>query len=315
MSTNNLLDRAMSDNMEDWPIFSYSQMQSWDRCEMLWHYAYARNWYRVRKEQHLNLGSEIHYALKYWYDLAILKVPKPERIREMYEYFARKVNEHAETLDMLPVVNKTMWLCMRYFQEFAPEEDKGHRIIEAEHHFTVPFRTGKGRNFILQGYIDLLTEYGDKLWTWDHKSMESTFWTPEQVQMEPQTPLYAAALREEGYKVHGNIINMFNTYQYKNPEKVALERFFCREKAYRTDVELNSTVQEMKFIVDDIIDEHPTPRRSRRLDCKSCSFREPCYMRIKGIDDEPLLRSEFVQKDKQEVELKLSPKGLMNAST
>jgi len=314
MSTNNLLDRSMSDNIDDWPIYSYSQMQSWDRCEMLWDYAYARNWYKIRKESYLSLGSEVHAALEFWYSKAIERVPKEDRKQLLMQYFSERVNECSDDFDMLPVVNRAFWLCTRYVNEFAPVEDSGHKILATEHHFTVPFKTGKGRNFILQGYIDLLTEYSDRLWAWDHKTMESNFWTPIQVEMEPQTPLYAAALREQGQKVHGVIINMVNTYDYKHPDKVPTEKLFSREKSYRTDVQLDTIVREMKYIVDDIIDEHQTPRRSLRLDCKNCSFQEPCSLRIRGISDDPLLQSDYEQKDHIEVQLKLKPEGLIKSA-
>jgi CRISPR/Cas system-associated exonuclease Cas4 (RecB family) len=314
LSTLDLLERSMSSDMEDWPIFSYSQFQSWDRCEELWYYAYFRNWIKIRKEAGLNLGSELHLSFKNWYDMAIAKIPKDDRREKVMAYFTERINEAEGTRnadDQLIALNKALRLSMRYFQEFAPHEDAGHRIIATEYHFTVPFKTGNGRNFILQGYIDLLTEYEGRLWVWDHKSMQSQFWSPVQVMMEPQTPLYAAALRELGENIHGVIINMINTYDYKKPVDVPVEKLFRREKAYRSQTELNSIVQEMKFIVDDIIENYETPRRSLRLDCKNCSFQEPCLMKIKGISDEPLLAAEYKQKDKKEVELKLSPAKLM----
>jgi PD-(D/E)XK nuclease superfamily protein len=310
MSTTNLLERSMSSDMDDWPIFSYSQLQSWDRCMELWNYAYARNWFRKSKSIGLNRGTEVHLAMKEWYDMAILRVPKDERKKRMMTYFQGRINEHSDNFDMLKVIEKAMFLTMRYVNEFAPVEDKGHRILKTEYHFTVPFRTMKGRNFILQGYIDLLTEWMDKLWAWDHKTMESNFWTPVQVMMEPQTPLYTAALREQGEKVHGAIINMFNTYDYAKPQEAKTERLFSRERSYRSDREIDTFRQEMFMSVDQLIDNYQHPRRSLRLDCKNCSFQEPCLMRIKGINDLPLLEAEYEQKQKIEVPLTINPERL-----
>jgi hypothetical protein len=301
----------MSSEMKDWPIVSYSQMQSWDRCEVLWDYAYARNWTRNSKATYFNFGTEVHLVFKVWYDLAIARVPKPERFDKIRAYWAERINKYHDNYEMLDIIRRAMAVTDRYFVEFAPLEDKGHQILKTEHHFTVPFQTKKGRNFILQGYIDLLTKRDNRLWAWDHKTMESTFWTPTQVMMEPQTPLYEAALRMQGDNVHGCFINMVNSYDYKDMSKVPKERLFSREPAYRTDIQLNNVVREMKMIVDDIIENSGTPRRSLRLDCKNCSFQKPCLMRLKGIDDEPLLREEYSQKDKYEVELKLDPERLI----
>jgi hypothetical protein len=313
VTTNNFLERSMSTDMKDWPIFSYSQMQSWDRCEMLWDYSYKRNWYKVRKEEGLNLGTELHKGLQFWYDHAIARTPKEERKELLFGYFDQRMKDHSTNIEMLGIIQFATRLLMRYVNEFSPDEDSGHKILATEHHFTVPFQTGNKRNFILQGYIDLLTSYDGNLWVWDHKSSEGQFWTPAQVEMEPQTPLYAAALREQGQKPHGVIINMIHTYRYaKGVDSAKIEQLFCREKSYRTDRQLNTIVQEMKFLVDDLLEKKDVPRRSMRLDCKSCSFQAPCALRIRGIDDEPLLHSDYVQKDKNEIELKINPERLMD---
>jgi hypothetical protein len=301
----------MSSDYADWPIFSYSQFQDWDRCEELWNYSYARNWFKKSKGDALNLGTEIHLALKEWYDGAIARVPKDVRKEKMIQYFADRINAHSDNMQMLGLLNKAMRLTMRYVEEFAPVEDKGHRILKTEYHFTVAFSTIRGRNFILQGYIDVLSEYYEKLWAWDHKSMVSNFWTPVQVMMEPQTPLYIAALREQGEKVHGAIINMFNTYDYAKPENATTEKLFSREKAYRSDQEIDTFVADMKLMADRLFDNYKTPLRSKRLDCKNCSFQEPCLLRIKGINDRPLLEEEYEQKSKIEVPLNLQPQRLI----
>jgi hypothetical protein len=309
-----LLERSHSSDPADWPVFSYSQLQSWDRCEMQWHYGYVQKW--TKDSDHWNFGTEIHLALGYWYELAVDKVPKEKRFPLMDRYFARRVNLIMEdNIAHLPVVSRCMWIAMRYFGEYAPVEDRGHKILAAEHHFTVPFQTGSKRNFILQGYIDLLTSYEGKLWAWDHKSSEGQFWTPVECMMESQTPLYCAALREQGMNVHGVIINMINSYDYKKPGEQAIEKLFRREKNYRTGKELDSIVQEMKWMVDDLIDKYDMPRRSLRRDCgKRCTFQDPCLMKLKGIDDTPFLISDFKKKDRVDVELKLTPERIFKSA-
>lgn len=311
MEPNSLIDRAMSSDMNDWPVFSYSQFQAWDRCEELWFYSYARNWFKKSKGRALNLGTEVHLAMKEWYDMAIARVPKEDRKERMFTYYQQRVNDNSDDMEMLDVIRKSMALSMRYFNEFAPVEDRGHRILKTEYHFTVPFKTHRGRNFILQGYVDVLSEYAEKLWAWDHKTMVSNFWSPTMVMMEPQTPLYCAALREQGEDVHGVIINMFNTYDYAKPENATTEKLFSREKSYRTVTELNTFVTDMLTMADRLFDNYWTPLRSKRLDCKNCGFQEPCLLRIKGIDDEPLLHEEYEQKRKMEIPLNIQPNRLI----
>jgi hypothetical protein len=309
-----LLERSYSTDPNDWPIFSYSQLQSWDRCEVQWNYGYVRKW--TKPSEQWNFGTEIHLAFKAWYDLAIAKIPKPDRFPLMETYFKERINKvMEENVDFLPVVSRCMWVAMRYFNEYAPVEDKGHRVLAAEHHFTVPFQTGAKRNFILQGYIDLLTSQYGKLWATDHKSSEGQFWTPTECQMDPQTPLYCAALREQGMHVHGIYINMINSYDYKKPGEQAIEKLFRREAVYKSDKELDTAIREMKWMVDDLIEKWDTPRRSLRRDCgKRCTFQEPCLMSMKGIDDEPFLIGDFVKKQPVEVDLKLDPERVYKSA-
>jgi hypothetical protein len=310
----NLLERSYSTDVNDWPVLSYSQLQSWDRCELQWHYGYKRKW--TKESDHWNFGTEIHLAFKEWYSLAIDRIPKSDRFPLMEKYFSERVNKvMEENQAFLPVVSRCMWIAMRYFNEFAPIEDKGHKILAAEHHFTVPFQTQNKRNFILQGYIDLLTSKDNMLWAWDHKSSEGQFWTPTEVQMDPQLPTYCAALREQGMRVHGVLINMINSYDYKKPTEQPVDKLFRRETDYKTDRQLDTLVQEMKWTVDDLLEKYELPRRSLRRDCGNrCTFQQPCLMRMKGINDEPFLVSEFKQKETVEVELKLNPERIYKSA-
>jgi hypothetical protein len=307
-----LLEASMSSDPNDWPIFSYSQTQSWDRCELLWHFQYVEKWTPKAQETFLGLGSEIHQANALWYQMIQAGYKFDDRMKNMETYFRGRVNEYAMKQEFLPVVSRCMTLMMKYFTEWSPQQDLGHKVLAVEHHFTTPFKTGKGRNYILQGYIDLMTLYRNKIFVWDHKSMENKFWTPDEVKMEPQGPLYLASLREQGEKVHGMIINMFNTYDYKKGQS-DVTKLFHRESDYKSDKQLNVIVQEVGFIIDDIIENYTTPRRSMRRDCGKCKFREPCFMMMKGIDPAPFLMSSFKKKDGVDVELKLQPERLQHA--
>lgn len=304
---NLLLDRAVSDDIADWPIFSYSQASQWDRCEKAWFWGYAENWVKPLKSRSSNKGTMIHEMMDMYYANPVLGEGLVD------EYMTNKINESMDDGQKdLKAIASACLVVKRYINEWAKKEDIGHRTLATEYHFTIPLKTGKGRNFILQGYIDHITEFKKKLWLWDHKSSESAqFWTPTEVIMDPQTPVYAAALRLLDMPAHGIIINQFNTYDYAKPTEQPVEKLFRRESCYRTDKELDSVMREFKFLVDDMMENNVTPRRSLRRDCKNCQFNEPCLMEMKGIDPHPFLVSQFVQKEKREVELKLTPARLV----
>lgn len=309
--SNELLDRSLSNDPLSWPILSYSQLQVWDRCEYAWFLGYHEEWVKKEQPAYFNIGGMIHQMMDMYY--SNLRLGQKDK-KFVDDFINMKISEAMETdHTLLPAISIAARLVYRYIDEFSPKEDKGHRVLSNEYHFTVPFTTGKGRHFILQGYIDLLTELFGKIWCWDHKSSEGQFWTPNEVMMDPQTPLYAVALRELGMKVHGYIINMFNTYDYKKPLEVSVEKLFRREDAYRTDKELNTILQETLFMVDDMLENNETPRRSLRRDCgKRCQFREPCLMGMKGMDPTPFLVTQFKKKDPVEVQVNFDPGSLVD---
>jgi hypothetical protein len=305
--TNTLLERSMSSDQDDWPILSFSQMQMWDRCEYAWSLAYIEDWVSKETPAYSSIGTMIHHLFDMYYTNIRLGVKETNFVDE---YIKLKINEaYEKDHSLLPAIDLVNRLVRRYINEFAPKEDRGHRILSGEYHFTVPMETGNGRHFILQGYIDLLTEVMGKIWIWDHKSSENNFWTSNEVMMDPQTPIYAVALRELGMKTYGYIINMINTYDYKkDPNSVAIEKIFKRESAYRTDKELNSVKQELLFMVDDMLENNPSPRRSLRRECgKRCGFREPCLMALKGMDPTPFLITKFRKKEAREVNVDFNP--------
>lgn len=303
-----MLDRSMSDNPSDWPIFSHSQFQVWDRCAFLYRFTYVQKWTKNQKENYFEIGEFIHSLLHVYYET--LKTEGMSVAQDkILEKIQQILDEEVKTYERLKNLTTAGYLVTRYANEFSPSNDLEHVILDVEHHFTTPLKTDKGRNFIIQGYIDLLTKVNGIVCVWDHKSMyQAKWWSPLEVALHFQTPLYGACLREHGVDVKKVIINQYNTYDYKDKDKKHLTNFFKREEVYKTPAEYDGILQEAKLMVDEIIDNHQTPRRSLRKECGHCRFAEPCNISLKGIDPTPVLRTNFIQKDTHEVPLDFGKK-------
>jgi CRISPR/Cas system-associated exonuclease Cas4 (RecB family) len=305
-------EKTRSTDPADWPVFSYSQLSVWDRCEFSWHLGYGEKWVQKAQPAYMNKGSLIHEMMDVFYS-SVRQAGYKNAVDLLDEFISSRINEMMTTDDSaLSVLSQAAYVSKRYVNEFVPKEDAGFTILSSEHHFTVPFKTASGRNFIIQGYIDVLAERAKRLWAWDHKSSESAqFWTPTEVQMDPQMPVYSLCLREQGFPVHGTIINQFNTYPYKDMAKVDRDKLFKRESVYRTDKELDNVLKEVRWMVDDLVENHTTPRRSLRRDCKRCQFNEACLMDLKGIDPAPFLMDKFVRKEEYDVPLDFTPERIL----
>lgn len=269
----------------DIPIVSYSQVNTFDRCELAWDLSYRRGWKTTKRFQKMELGSMTGKLLNVLYETRDEKAIVPI-INEW-------LNGPTDGFVLSNIATAT-WLATRYFHDIMPTQ--AFKVIGIEKHFEVLLTTPLGRKYILQGYIDLLVENLDgTIWVWEHKTT-GRFWTPIQAQMQPQLPTYAAGLRALGINVCGIVVNMLNNYDYKKKEDVTPDKLFRNLETYRTPVELDNFLINVGRKVDRMIDLGPHPERSLRQECDRCQFQEPCLMEMKGLVIEDVLRAGFRQK-------------------
>lgn len=297
--------------MDEVPVVSFSQLQAWDRCEFQWHIQYELDYVPVEKKRGLEIGSMGHEALADYYkclrDKQVGNNPNPFSAKlwftERFPEFTNKWMADADDSFDFSNLSIVTWLIMRY-TEMCELMDDGHEIIAVEQHFELPMVTPRGREYRLQGYVDLVSrDVAKKLWLWDHK-LTGQFWSPVEVMMDSQTPTYAAAWRDQGEDIFGIIINQLKNYDYKDKNKVRDEQIFKREQTYRTPKELDAIKFETGKMVDDLLErrEHDGyPRRSLTRDCRMCSYQEPCLMGLKGIPVEFVLEDSFKKKGSREV--------------
>lgn len=277
---------ALSEEDKLLPVFSFSQGQTFGRCEFLWHINY-RLGYDVEKSPALFKGTILHRFAQDFYE-HLKADPKLDpndwissRLTVMVEELMA-VSDHGETFTNLA---DCTWLFSKYLTA-QPVFDEQYKILEVEKHFLQKFTTPRGREFFLQGYIDLLLEdqHSGRLWLEDHKS-STKFWSPLECQIDPQMPTYMALLRAAGLDIFGIIFNMLNTYPYKRKEQVKMDQLFKQEKTHRTPREVDNVLLEFCKRVDRIMDA-PDGELDRSLskDCaKSCRMYDPCLFGLKGM--------------------------------
>lgn len=257
-------------------LFSFSQINLWDRCSFAWSLSYQHGWTKSEKKRALEFGSFMHELLAIYYDDSKSPVDIEDHIKS-YFFEPDKV-----TANTLQVVDHGSWLYDRYL-EWAELADRDQYTLAVEYHFEMDMVTPKGIPFKLQGYIDHIFEEMKKVWLRDHKTYNSTPITPIEAIMDPQMPVYAIAMREHGFTPFGIEFNQLNSYQYKKRDEVTPDKLFRRERTYRTTEELDAVAVEVGRLVDDIYANHSNVRRSLKRDCRMCDYQEPCLMNLKGI--------------------------------
>lgn len=297
--------QALSDEDKQLPVLSFSQAQAFGSCQFAWEIEYKMG-YTAPQSKALYLGTILHAFMADFYT-RLMDDPSyqgsqwlSEVLPEMVETLLQ-ASEHGETMVN---VSQAAWLMQRYL-EIQTMADRNFTVLAVEKHFISKLTTPKGRDFLMQAYVDLLLQ--DKgngnIWLVDHKSGQK-FWTPMECLMDPQMPTYCASLMDEGIKVFGIMLNQINTYDYKRKNEVDNEKLFKREMMHRTSQEVHNVRQEFIRRADDILDAREATQhlpRSLRKDCgKYCKFPDPCLMGLKGMPIEVILEDTFQRKEKKQ---------------
>lgn len=277
---------ALSDEDKELPVFSFSQGQTFGQCEFLWHMQY-RLGYDTEQTPALFKGTILHrFAQDFYEHLKANPGMNPadwiaERLTVMVDELMA-ASDHGETFTNIA---DCTWLFSKYLT-VQPVLDADFEILDVERHFLEKFVTPRGREFLLQGYIDLLLrdKRTGKIWLEDHKSGRK-FLSPLECMIDPQMPTYMALLRAAGIDIFGIIYNMLNTYPYKKKEAVEVEKLFKQDKSYRNPQEVDGVLFEFSKRVDRILSA-PDGELNRNLsrDCaKRCKMYDPCLFGLKGM--------------------------------
>jgi PD-(D/E)XK nuclease superfamily protein len=266
---------------------SHSQLAVWDRCRFLWKIRYVDHWKSTKTKPYLQVGKFVHTFLEkhYLHLMAPTLYPPLDLKAESQELF-KSIQYSQDPESGVKSIRLAVFLTKKYIEEYSINADDGWRILAVEKHFEIPFVTSRENHFLLQGYIDLIIEWNERIWIVDHKTGER-FWTTLAADMDSQMPTYAGALRSglgaDKFNVWGIMFNMIKTYDYKDLDAQPPEKIFQRIKTYRTPLELDNFMANMFEQVDFLYANKDQIYRNLSKDCEKCLFQEPCQMNLKGI--------------------------------
>jgi len=284
-------------------VISPSQMQVWDRCENQWKFNYRWGYIPVRTKDYFQVGTFVHALLAVHYKARM--EGRRDTWDEVLAYANNDVDFGSMDTNEITSWKRAVRIVQRYLAEYAPVHDN-FRILDVERHFIVPMQSPGGIEYKLQGYFDLLIELDGRMYLFDHKTVgQSRFWTNAEAEMDPQMTLYQLGLNTQGYNIHATMINQLNTYDYKEFNAVPVEKLYKRLDTYRTPAQIENMSLEVGKVIDEIVKSLETDsyRKSLRKDCKSCPYREPCLLELKGIDVTNYMAATFRTKESRVEEL------------
>ena len=196
----------MSTSMEINQVFSISnsKIKTFLRCPKKYEYRYVQGLFPKRKELPLERGTWIHSLLEAHYNGENWEAVHAE----LTSKFLRLFDEEREHLGDLP--GETKRIMKSYLRHW---DDSKWKIIAVEVEFAA--RLKKSR-LIIKGKIDLVIQDELGVWCVEHKTNQKVPRDPPDIP-DPQTTLYAYALRSMGLEGAGTIHNHMRTTPPKQP--------------------------------------------------------------------------------------------------
>lgn len=280
------------------PKVSFSQVQTFLRCRLKWHYGYVQGLVPIEMPKAMEMGSYLHGKLDIYYQL-YRQTQDPDELWNLMEPLL------LEDLDLVGGTNgemisrsiKVMW---RYVHQFSPQVDKGIEIVESEMHFEAPMITPKGRAFLLEGYADLLYSLNEQFRVRDHKTTgkPGNFRRQGETDYDMQQSTYIGGLRAIGYPVFRGEVTELVTYNYAKYIEEPLDKLMRVTPTYRTDRAIEAAMHWYGRVVDEMIDEKEF-LPSREAGCRYCWYKDPCTLLQEGVDDATILSVGFRKKSNE----------------
>jgi PD-(D/E)XK nuclease superfamily len=277
------------------PRVSFSQVQTFLRCRLKWRYGYVLGLVPLEPDKAMEMGSYLHGKLDIYYQL-YRQTREPEELWGLMEPLL------LEDLDLKggtngEMISRSMKVMWRYIHEFSPQVDAGIELIESEMHFEAPLTTPKGRDFLLEGYVDLLYSHNGQIRVRDHKTTgkAGNFRKKGDTDYDMQQATYIGGLRTVGIPVFRGEVTELITFNYSKYSAEPLDKLMRRTPTYRTDRAIEAAMRWYGRVVDQMIDENEF-LPSRESGCRYCWYRDPCTLLQEGVDDAPVLSVGFRNK-------------------
>lgn len=287
------------------PTYSHSQLGTWNRCHFSWFLNYDQKWQTLETKDYFIEGNIAHDLLMCYYKNIPLTGHKEcvTLVKQRVGEYHKAAGQDAHKLGMITKIAKMIKL---YLENYVFDYDSEWDFLDAEKHVKALLRTPKGKEFFLEGYVDILArkKSSGQLYIWDHKTVgKLPWWSEAMLLMDSQTPTYVAVLRYMGIPIHGSVINQLNKYEYKDPQTD--DKLFKRESIHHNESELKIRLLELGRTVDEIEDakESGIFRRNISKDCSGCFYQDPCLTLMKApeIPIESVMAVDFIKKQPKKV--------------
>lgn len=292
------------------PTTSFSEVSSYVLCKRRHFYGYSRQLERIETSDSLTEGKMIHSILETFYRAVLEGVDFEDAVELAYSAFILsgyqwdKDKKRADVGRML-------------FDFYFPNEPfvrQGYRVLAVEKEFLLEWDSETEDR--LPFVIDLiLRDPQGRIAIVDHKSAYD-FIDDDATALQPQVPLYMAALRALGYPADYGLYNQIRTRPIvgkktaENPdgEGPTLEQAMKVTHIRPTTDRLVQTFQEQVGMAREInerkrhtlSDQSETAWRvANKMVCNTCAFKELCIGELNGSNTDLIERTYYKARERR----------------
>lgn len=279
-------------------LISNSEVDSFLTCERKHLFSFVFEREAKKKSRSLSIGIVGHEVLAVYYRALQAGMNKGDAEKEAMRHLTGIFREDEYDPDSLATVYS---LINRYISQDTLAG--GTRILEVETDFYLPIT----EEYWYAMRLDLLVEalvgsLRGKVLLVDHK-FTYDFYTEDDLQLNPQMPKYAAAVRHAGYPVYDAYINQIRTrFPAHLIEKKTSADLFSRMPVDLTVPRVRSALSHQMIISKRIIERRKMPIELQieeavpvlnKMICRNCPFKSACAMVEDGLPVEKALGPEY----------------------
>lgn len=279
-------------------LISNSEVDSFLTCERKHLFSFGFGRESKRTSRSLAIGIVGHEVLAVWYKALQAGMNRGDAEKEAMRHLTGIFREDTYDPDSLATVYT---LLSRYF---AQDTLVGNvRILEVEQDFYLPINEDYWYAMRLDLLVEALvgSQKGHVLLI-DHK-FTYDFYTSDDLELNPQMPKYASAVRYAGYPVHDAYINQIRT-RFPNHliQKKTDQDLFNRAPVGLTVPRIRSALSHQMKISQRIIERRKMPLALQieesvpvlnKMICRNCPFKSACIMVEDGLPAEKALGPEY----------------------
>lgn len=277
----NLPDHMLED-IESYPRISYSEANSWTRCQRQWQYQYRDGYTSASTPSYFSRGHYLHGLMA--------NLLEGKTMAEAHEATLTKIREEDGGFEESSIQDDIERL-QQQAQEVTHDILIDNEVVGLEMEF---FYQPEGEDFLVHGFIDaVLRNSHGELWIVDFKTAGRK-WSESQFLMSTQDVLYAQAVSVcMGEQVQGT------TYVIFAPTGLDFKiRRVTPEGMHAVEQDIISVAGQRKAALNSGATSLPM---APLWGCGGCPFQQTCRTTIAGGDVEYMLSTSFIV-DEERVE-------------